>query len=524
MKHSIMQFAFAVLIGQLGLGCCLCRPDPELNAGPPAKYAVLASTEMATPGVDVDLNAVFWDDLVLTYCTLLEQGFTSENTFVLYGEGQDHISEMTGSLASYCGGSVPTSITDIPLNTSTNVSKDNLCNVLCCLSTGYPAKMNGSTCGCRSSGDTGIGGFTCSQYKIPQLREEDFLSVWVKGHGSTSNCDTSLNMGLGYALSDSELQGLIEALEPERRVLLFETCNSGGWLDDLKDHRSVVVASSGDPNNSDVLGCQEGSFHATYDAIDANSGAATKMLHGRFTYWINATLRNPGISVPQLDSDTDGNNLVSVDESFIATKDQIDTENLVFDMVPPPAGRIADLKSKMHPAIEMTDGIASCLHIRLAIPGKDDEVFGMDHPEDNSIVPSVADGGDPQNSPDLWVRHTVAVDITEGGTDPPIAGEENQLYARIYNIGCANPGQITVSFHLKTCGADGLGDKVAEKVVNGPPRGESKIVNVTWFYPPNSAGNPQCIVGVLETGNDQPSDTSSIAEDNNKFQKTITID
>jgi hypothetical protein len=295
MKKPVLIGVFAVLTVPLTTGCCLCGDKaPVPNPDSPQKYAVLASTEIATED-DVKYNSEFWYDLVLTYCTLIEQGFESENIFVLYGDGEDSTSKYDPYEKPFCDGAI-NEITDISLENSTNIAKDNLCNVLCCLSTGRPAEMASGTCECLSSSDTGIGGFKCSgndiPWDIPWLTDEDFLIAWVKGHASAKECRTSLAFKSGTTLRDKEIAGLLTGLKPDRWAVLFETCDAGGWIGDFpNDDKSVVVISSGDPENPNIEECKETSWTATYAEKDSATSPETQVFHGRFTYWVNAALR-----------------------------------------------------------------------------------------------------------------------------------------------------------------------------------------------------------------------------------------
>jgi len=512
----------AALAVPLTIGCCLCRPN-NLVAGPPEKYAVLASTEMATED-DVKYNSEFWYDLVLTYCTLIENGFEDKNIFVLYGDGNDYPSSFPRYAGSYCGDPLKTKITDIPLKNSTDIAKDNLCNVLCCLSAGHPADIAGGTCKCRSSGDVGIGGFTCSQYDIPRLSDDDFLVTWAKGHGVTSACETSLTFKSGYTLRDQEVKGLLTKLKPDRRVLFFETCDAGGWLGDFQnDDKTVVVISSGDPSKKSD--CKETSWAATYGETEATTGAETEVIHGRFTFWVNAALRQLDLAGTPVGSDIDGNNLVSILEDYDAATQQIGDENSEFGQVLP-IPNSADYGGVMHPAIKTPDGIAPCIFIRLATPGNDDDVFSMDHAEDDGTIPSVPTPTIPFDSPDLWVRHS---EDGEKEHQPPKKGSDNYVYARVYNIGCADPSPTEVKFFfsplspLATCDDPTQWTEIGVDSINNLPVGDSHVFHATWEAGKMPIAGQYCLIGELSTPDDQPDDDAPVASDNNKAQIKIDV-
>jgi hypothetical protein len=503
----------------LALGCCLCGgDDPVPNPDAPGKYAVLASTEIATED-DVKYNSEFWYDLVLTYCTLIEQGFESDSIFVLYGDGTDGTSKYDPYEKPFCGG--VNQITDIGLKGSANFAKDNLCNVLCCLSAGRPAEMVGGNCGCLSTDDTGLGGFKCSDREIPWLTDEDFLITWVKGHGSAKDCQTSLTFKSGTTLRDVEIAELLSGLEPDRWALFFETCDAGGWLGEFQNNDSTAVAVSSDPT---VDECKQTSWTATYAEKDTTDGSETEVVHGRFTYWVNAALREFELAGTTVDSDADGNNLVSILEGFESTEENILAENAEYQQTPPEI----DFGGVMNPAINSSDGIAPCVFIRLAKPGDDDDVFSMDHDDDNAIVPSVPAGTIPFDSPDIWVRHDHS-DVVIEAHQQPLAGKDNHVYARAFNIGCDDPGPVDVVFYYSPYSAAAMcGDPTQWKVIGEDnvadlPVGETHVFHATWQALSMPASGDYCLIAELSAAEDLPNDDEPVAFDNNKAQRKLQV-
>jgi hypothetical protein len=496
-------------------GCCLCRPDPVRQ---PDKYAVLASTYLAESN-DVDSNADWWYDLVLTYCTLVDYDFQEENIFALYGKGTDGSSIYAAYDWPFCDNRV-SKITDIPLWKTENVAKDNLCNMLCCLSSGRPAKLKNGDCKCRSYGKSGIGGFTCSDHNIPRLNHEDFLITWIKSHGMSTSCDATLGFMEGYYLKDDELKGLFEKLRSDRWALVLETCTAGGFIDDFSGNQnSVVVVSSGDPGK--VSDCVETSWPATYEESDSTAAATvasptgtTKVSHSRFTYWVNASFRESDLAGGPVSSDFDKNNLVSILENFDAVWEKIDAENKETDPV-----KIADLGGEMNPAISSPGGISPCVFIRLPLPGHDYEAFSMDHDDDDGNVPSVDLPQIPFDSPDLWLS-----DPSDGSKvyGPVNAGGEYNVHARVYNIGCADPGTVDVEFFtasLADCGDETKWTSIGNDDVQSLPVGESSVVHVTW----SPTQGDYCLIGVLSAPQlDEPNE-DKVAFDNNKAQIKIEV-
>lgn len=505
MKRAAALLILAVLTLPIAFGCCLCG-----SSAPPAKYAVLASTRMVTPGGDVANSIDFWHDLVLSYCTLIENGFDPDNIFVLYGDGQDFSSPYDAYSESYCNENV-SRITDISLTNPSGYDKGNLCNVICCASTGRPAEFVGRNCECKTSGSGGIGGFSCSDPDpaVPRLREQDFLITWIKGHGSTTDCKTSMTFSSGSNITDEELAGLFEESRPRRSVLFFETCDAGGWLDNFGvSGKSVVVTSSGLGGADD---CVESSYQATYDLLNNTTGETDLVLHGRFSYWMNAALRQSDLMNVELRSDADENNLVSIQEDFDAAYTKITAEN---------AMSVTEFGGNMFPAIATPDDIASCIFIRLPVPGKDDDVFSMDHPGDDGTVPSAISSP----SPDLWVRHRNDGRLQH---QPPKTPSSNFIHARVHNIGCAGPGEVKVNFFWASSGSPDEWNFIGDASVQTPPVGKPATASLQWKIEdePNEDEGSCWLIATLSAGDDQPLDGRNVDADNNKVRiQTVLIE
>ncbi len=535
MKKRTVLACLTAFVAQAISGCCLCHsnpPPPPLvvdQTGPPQKFAVLASAEKATKD-DTKENSEFWYDLVLTYCTLLDHGFESDNIYVLYGDGEDAAFSNHLAYSTHLCGDTETEITDFALMDSSGPgdskgpAKDNLCNVLCCLANGMPATLNSSKeCECLTNSSTGIGGFTCSGSKsgktVGKLRENDYLITWIKGHGNALSCsDVALSFGLNQSLNVSEVAEMVKNLKPNRRTLLFETCDAGGWLGQLDNPKTVVTASTGDPDfvppplpplptPSPTPTCDGKSWAATYNDIP---GDVNGVIHGRFTYGINSALRQ--LESVGLEVDADDNNLVSILEGYSGAEKRIDDENAILDTVPKPPNA-DDYGGQMHPAIRVGDNIAPCLFIRLPNPGKDDEAFTKDYEDDNALVPSTPSS----NTPDLWV--------CENTTDNPkvlnVNTGNHHLCARVHNIGCADPGPVKVKFTITQVVTGGPITKTETfgSIPNLPPATSSTAVS-QWTAV--SMGTYR-IQAELTAGTDLPIASALIGEDNNKAEIQVMV-
>ena len=121
------------------------------------KYAVLISTGDTTID-DTFTHSEYWYDMFLVYRALIEDGYTHDNIFVLYGFGNDFVSShaqyQTATFFPLVG-----QITDFA------VSKADIQNLFNWLQTGSVA--NG----------------------VPQVQQGDSLFFWWMGHGSCRHSD-----------------------------------------------------------------------------------------------------------------------------------------------------------------------------------------------------------------------------------------------------------------------------------------------------------------------------------------------
>ena len=522
MKKTAAHTFLAVLVVPIILGCDCCDPDPPIIVTETSnKVAVLASAWEAT--ADDELNdSQFWYDLVSSYCTLIDNGFNSDNIFVLYNDGTDAVFSKYDAYSSpYCGQTDILKIVDFSLDNAKGGAKDNLCNVLCCLSTGFPATLTGGTCECLGNTGGGIGGFTCAsnEHSITKLGEQGFLFTWIKGHGNATDCN---NVTLSFKplnatdqnpkLGNKELAGLIKGIEDNRKAMIFETCDSGGWLGELQNSNTAVTASSGDPLLPS--NCNEASYPGEYAELP---GDEQGIFHGRFSHGFNAAMRKLD-STTTMPIDADKNNLISIRESFDEAVARIEAENAIISLPTPPVGS-PDYGEAMNPAIRIEDGIAPCLFIRLPHPGKDHEIFAKDHDDDDAIEPSSTDA---PGSPDLWVSESAT------GSPPTNSikkGGDYHLFVRVHNIGCADQAKVTATFSIIKSDGSGSETPVATDFIPALPVNSSSLVVASWSLPLDAdiPNDEHFLIASLSTDDDTPTADASVAGDNNKAQIKIAI-
>jgi len=228
-----------------------------------AKYGVLISTNEVIAD-DVAYHSEWWYDLILQYQMLRQNGFKDENIYVLYGDGTD----FNTSHCFYNSNAIfGNSVTDMPVN------KANIQQIFNTLST-----------------------------KISRF---DHLYIWWMGHGGGSGpgqCNLSMQISnTGEHVTDAEFKSYIDNVNSYRkRTIAVMTCHSGGIVNDFSTagEKTVVLASSTCAENS-------------YDA----STTCNNILHADFNYTFPNALKEKDPCLCTVQSDGDGNGLVSLDEA-----------------------------------------------------------------------------------------------------------------------------------------------------------------------------------------------------------------
>lgn len=417
-----------------------------VSASPePRKVAVLISTGR-TQADNTWYHSEYWYDLALTYRMLIDNGFTHDDIYVLYGDGTDFASTHTAYQNPYSN-----PITDYACN------RTNIQNIFNWLNGGNAAEG------------------------IPALTTNDFLFVWWMGHGEGgAACDTTFSVSTtNESVTDAELAQWTRLIPYRRRAFVFMTCHSGGAIDNLQNATTVTLPS---------CTCTQGAYSGNYDVV-----------HGEWTYWVDGALRKLLPTGTAVSSDTDADNLVSLQETFNWGSTQ-------------PMSSTAQLSD---PRI-----IAPCVFIRLAEPGKDIEIFSKDHVNDDGTVPSNYETW--YHGPDLWVRHR-----QDGGTthQNPEYGETNYIYANVHNIGCVAVRDVTVDFSwVEPSGWSNPNkwDHIGTATIPYLFRFLPSTVNVPWRTVPLPGF--YCLRARLNVTDDPENADGRVYMDNNKVQINVTVE
>ncbi|UCF07914.1 MAG: DUF2817 domain-containing protein [Thermoplasmata archaeon] len=254
------------------------------------KYAVLICGDVAgydVPDPGVDYSSLygydeFWNDIVLMYWTLLENGYKDENIIILYGNGEDY--EDTRYDPDYD----PTSqITDFA------ATKYNVEMVFYGLAYG------------------GIPG-------VPQMNSNDFLFVYTFDHGdlvwdpAIEDWVSTLCL-IGDDMKANEFAWSVGQIDCAYKLFFMQQCHSGGFIEYLDEDNYVVVTA-----------CDK--FEVAYRADDLDKDGNYIMEnevlygvtshHGEFNYYFMNAFRKVTPLGIHVDADITNNDKVSSYEAF----------------------------------------------------------------------------------------------------------------------------------------------------------------------------------------------------------------
>ena len=227
-------------------------------------YAVLISAGRTIMD-DAVTHSEYWYDMYLMYTTLIDEGYSHDDIYVLYGNGSDFVS------AHECYQN-PYPVTDFP-NYESNI--ESIFNYL------------GSI-----------------------MTEDDFLFVWWMGHGSREWVSGGWHLLLfienaGAWILDVDLADHINQVQNYRiRTFSFMTCFSGGIIDDLEGPNSIVLTAA---------------------AFCPECGAASDILcdnwHAEFNYYEACAFHweTPCNLCGSVDADYNENSRVSFEEAYVYT-------------------------------------------------------------------------------------------------------------------------------------------------------------------------------------------------------------
>lgn len=227
----------------------------------PQKYAVLICGDLAESCYYCDC---FWNDTLWMYKTLRSAGYSKENIYVLYGNGNDFAS--ANPRYQY-----PETITDFPATTAW-----------------VNTVFNGF-----KNGDAANG--------IRKVTSIDSLFVWTFDHGAGNNpaylCLMDGNM------SDTTFASKLNAVSYNTRAIFMQQCRSGGFIDNLRNTKTFISTASRSFENA----------HAA-DTENESYGGVTYW-HGEYNYHILCAFSKMTPAGNPINADTTGNGKVSAVEA-----------------------------------------------------------------------------------------------------------------------------------------------------------------------------------------------------------------
>jgi hypothetical protein len=295
--------------------------DIPYTAPPPNK-----SWHLANPNPQEDAFDEFWNDIYLFWEMLIEQGYENDNIFVLFGNGnevKDWPQHPDVDIADRYNPQVWHDEIIQPPNghiTDFHANLSDLVNVL----EGF------------AIGNQALG--------IPQLTEDDFLFIWAFGHGNNQfpigHNSLILMNGL---ISDEDFADHVNAINCDKKVLLFQQCFSGSFVPYYSNEYNVYALSAAnstmsayglDDNYYDDIDfpndSQPGNKYSAYemDVWLTPEGVDWHHDHGEFNLHMLNALRgiapseNQYYSVSGLQNfslsgaDVNNDNIVSMSEAF----------------------------------------------------------------------------------------------------------------------------------------------------------------------------------------------------------------
>jgi hypothetical protein len=226
------------------------------------KYALLISGDIAETGYDE-----FWNDVVLMYEALIQNGFQSNNIFVLYGNGTDYF-DVNRPNPRY---RPTTAITNL------SASQTNVTNTLNGLANG----TNG----------------------MPQLTKEDLFFIWTFDHGNSNGANSYLCLTDGDML-DTTFTNLVTQIPCAYRIVCMQQCFGGAFVPLLSNDSNIILTA--------CLANELGHRCDTENEVVNN----VTYHHGEFNYYLFSSLTGNTVTGTAVSADADSNGFVTMREVF----------------------------------------------------------------------------------------------------------------------------------------------------------------------------------------------------------------
>lgn len=242
----------------------------------------------------------FWFDAVIMYNALLDEGYTDDNIFLLFGKGYDYEPSTYPIAPKY--------------NPSPNI-------------TDYPARVDDveNIFEWLRFGNASQG--------IPAITNDDFLFVWTFGHGGFKDLNGNNQWDEGEevlicliddlfqnavydAMMDSDFSTRLNLISCNRRSIWMQQCHGGGFVQYLENNKSTIVTACHASESAwpaDNLNIYGGNIEE-WETIIFNQNEHTYS-HGEFNLHIMASLVGEYPNGDIVSADINNDNEISVFES-----------------------------------------------------------------------------------------------------------------------------------------------------------------------------------------------------------------
>jgi len=259
-RTAIGQARIAASIDRVNIRAVQKTLGPLARLFQPQKYAVLICGDLA----ENFWGECFWNDTVWMFKTLLNNGWTEANIFVLYGDGEDYAS--ANPKYRY-----PGTVTDFPATRA------------------WVIKVFEGL----ASGDAANG--------IPAMRNQDSLFVWTFDHGGGGE---SATLCLRDAdITDTDFAAKINAISYRSRVIFMQQCRSGGFIGDLKNAKTFISTAARAMEDA----------HPADTENEAYDGKIYS--HGEYDYYLISALDRLTPTGGTVNADSGGNGKISALEA-----------------------------------------------------------------------------------------------------------------------------------------------------------------------------------------------------------------
>lgn len=266
-KLQVMPLNAAAMVASVPTGIAdrsIASSKVTLNPGAAAiaqgsKIAVLICGDMAENGFEE-----FWSDTCWMYKTLRDAGYSAENIYVLYGNGNDHASDNP----KYQNADT---VTDFP---ATYVWVDKV----------FDGLMNGD-----------------SANGISKMKSSDSLFVWTFDHGAGG--DPAYLCLMDADMDEGHFAGKLNALPFQKAAIFMQQCRSGGFVDNLQGSRVFLSTAC----RSDQNAFPSNNEYETYNGRIYN--------HGEYNYYLISAISGMTPGGGKVNAETGGDSGISALEA-----------------------------------------------------------------------------------------------------------------------------------------------------------------------------------------------------------------